>query len=279
MANKFILWCEDVNNTQDYTSFSTDSQREEGFKGSTAASAIRVNTALRQSSLVSAALMNALMPDNQTLTYRNDLTTVTNAINTSLTERIKTTKVDNASQADDSLHADNADNSTNATNVVSLQNNTKVPLTINSNNQLTVNDEIIVRKKLVWEGYLSADTVEGVAIDLPFAIANNDLYEVEMQVPLTGYSEGFKVQVKIGSSVKVGCGNGSGVLFVNINDDTNGVWLFSTLIEIRDHVDHEIRLYPARASLINAKTMSSISSKFNDQALVSSITKIYKIIE
>lgn len=106
MANKFILWCEDENATQDYNTFVNDSQRQSGFQGGQPASAIRVNTALRQANLVSAALMNALLPDNQTLNYRNDIPTVANAINTALTSKIQTTKVNNAS---------NADNATNVT--------------------------------------------------------------------------------------------------------------------------------------------------------------------
>lgn len=105
MANKFILWCEDENATQDYDTFVNDNQRQAGFQGGQPASAIRVNTALRQANLVSAALMNALLPDNQTLNYRNDIPTVANAINTALNTRIKTTKVNNASQADNATNA------------------------------------------------------------------------------------------------------------------------------------------------------------------------------
>ena len=100
MANKFILWCEDENATQDYNTFVNDPQRQAGFQGGQPASAIRVNTALRQANLVSAAIMNALLPDNQTLNYRNDIPTVANAINTALTSKIQTTKVNNAGTSD-----------------------------------------------------------------------------------------------------------------------------------------------------------------------------------
>lgn len=103
--NKFILWCEDENATQDYNTFVNDPQRQSGFQGGQPASAIRVNTALRQANLVSAALMNALLPDNQTLNYRNDITTVANAINTALTNKIQTTKVNNATNADIAQYA------------------------------------------------------------------------------------------------------------------------------------------------------------------------------
>lgn len=93
----FIPWIEDnnVNATQDYNTYLNDSQRKEGFKGGTPASAIRVNTALRQANLVATALMKALNV-SETLNYRSSITDVQNAI----VNGIKATKVNNASNAD-----------------------------------------------------------------------------------------------------------------------------------------------------------------------------------
>lgn len=59
----FLVWVADANlsgNVMDVSSYSYDSQRLSGFQSGTAASAIRVNTALRQSTLVTMAIMNAM---------------------------------------------------------------------------------------------------------------------------------------------------------------------------------------------------------------------------
>lgn len=97
----FIPWIDDnnVNATQDYNTYLNDSQRKEGFKGGTPASAIRVNTALRQANLVATALMNVLGVSSN-LNYRSSVEDVQNAINTTLTNKIRTTKVNDASNAD-----------------------------------------------------------------------------------------------------------------------------------------------------------------------------------
>ena len=129
MANRFILWAENGTNIQSYTEFLNDDQRQAGFQSGTPASSSRVNTALRQANLVSAALMNALMPSDNTLDFTKDLETVTNAINTSLNTRITNTVVNNSA---------NAENATNATNVVT-DGNDKRQLTLNSDNTLTIN--------------------------------------------------------------------------------------------------------------------------------------------
>lgn len=94
--SSFQPWIDDanINATQDYTTFVNDEQRQEGFKGGTPASAIRVNTALRQSSLVVCALMNALNVSDE-LNYRSSVTDMQNAILTQL----KAVKVNNANIA------------------------------------------------------------------------------------------------------------------------------------------------------------------------------------
>lgn len=61
--SKFKVWIDDNNvstNCQTSDVFADDNQRKSGFKSGTGASAIRVNTALRQANLIAVALVNAL---------------------------------------------------------------------------------------------------------------------------------------------------------------------------------------------------------------------------
>lgn len=65
MSTKFKVWIDNPNpgtNIQSYEDFSGDTQRETGFSVGTVASSIRVNSALRQASLVSAAMMEVFAP-------------------------------------------------------------------------------------------------------------------------------------------------------------------------------------------------------------------------
>lgn len=73
MANKFKLWVEDenINATQTYNDFDSDTQRAGGFVGGTPASAIRVNTALRQANLIACALMDVVAPNDNTIDFRS----------------------------------------------------------------------------------------------------------------------------------------------------------------------------------------------------------------
>lgn len=76
MANNFYPWIADsyaTTNTVSPTDFSTDSQRTEGFKSGQAASAIRVNTALRQANLVACALMDIVAPNNPSVSAQSPL--------------------------------------------------------------------------------------------------------------------------------------------------------------------------------------------------------------
>ena len=60
MANKFVPWIDEVEpgtTTQEQSVFAEDSQRVNGFVAGDPASAIRVNSALRQANVVAAALM------------------------------------------------------------------------------------------------------------------------------------------------------------------------------------------------------------------------------
>lgn len=66
MSNNFYPWMSDSTaNCQSSSDFSNDTQRKNGFQGGAAASSLRVNTALRQSSLVVCALMNIAAPNDQ----------------------------------------------------------------------------------------------------------------------------------------------------------------------------------------------------------------------
>lgn|SRR5574344_87807 len=86
MANKFKLWVEDanINATQTYNDFDSDTQRTGGFVGGTPASAIRVNTALRQANLVACALMDVLLPDDNTIDFKSSRADLATAIEVGL---------------------------------------------------------------------------------------------------------------------------------------------------------------------------------------------------
>lgn len=87
----FNLWIDDANlssgtNVQSAPDFSSDAQRSGGFSANQPSSAIRVNSALRQSNLVVCALMDALnITDKNLLTTRSELSSViSNKLNTTL---------------------------------------------------------------------------------------------------------------------------------------------------------------------------------------------------
>lgn len=87
----FNLWIDDANlssgtNVQSAPDFSSDAQRSGGFSANQPSSAIRVNSALRQSNLVVCALMDALnITDKNLLTTRSELSSaISNKLNTGL---------------------------------------------------------------------------------------------------------------------------------------------------------------------------------------------------
>lgn len=86
MANKFKLWVEDenINATQTYNDFDSDTQRAGGFVGGTPASAIRVNTALRQANLIACALMDVVAPNNTSADFRSSRADIAQAISSGL---------------------------------------------------------------------------------------------------------------------------------------------------------------------------------------------------
>lgn len=71
----FYVWIDTPTNSNCMTGsdFNTDTQREDGFKSGEAASAIRVNTALRQANLIAVALVNALGIDDSSLDAKTSL--------------------------------------------------------------------------------------------------------------------------------------------------------------------------------------------------------------
>lgn len=67
MATKFKVWIDNPaegTNIQSYDDFASDTQRSAGFSVGNVASSIRVNSALRQANLVTAGLMQAILPNS-----------------------------------------------------------------------------------------------------------------------------------------------------------------------------------------------------------------------
>ena len=67
MATKFKVWVDTPSagtNVQSMSDFSSDSQRQNGFAAGNAASAIRVNTALREATLITTAIMDTIAPNS-----------------------------------------------------------------------------------------------------------------------------------------------------------------------------------------------------------------------
>lgn len=95
MANKFVPWIDEVEpgtTTQEQSVFAEDSQRVNGFVAGDPASAIRVNSALRQANVVVAALMQLAdeletLPD---LDLNSSVANIANALKASIITPIKT---------------------------------------------------------------------------------------------------------------------------------------------------------------------------------------------
>ena len=110
MATRFSVWIDTPisgTNVQSFTAFSNDEQRKAGFTANTPASSIRVNTALRESTLFATGFMKAFF-DNSTLDATSTVaqmasalsglimtktqvqTYITEQINTSVPEKVET---------------------------------------------------------------------------------------------------------------------------------------------------------------------------------------------
>lgn len=76
--SKFYVWIDNPTSTSCMTSdaFNSDSQRQIGFQSGKPASAIRINTAIRQANLIAVALVNALniTDDKSVMTSLKDMT-------------------------------------------------------------------------------------------------------------------------------------------------------------------------------------------------------------
>lgn len=82
MSTKFKQWIDSPSsgtNIQDQTTFNSDVQRANGFASGNPASAIRVNTALREATLITTALMDTLAP-NSNVDVTSSLNDVKSAI-------------------------------------------------------------------------------------------------------------------------------------------------------------------------------------------------------
>ena len=100
MATRFSVWIDTPisgTNVQSFTAFANDEQRKAGFTANTPASSIRVNTALRESTLFATGFMKAFF-DNSTLDATSTVAQMAAAlsnliatktyVDTSLTEKI-----------------------------------------------------------------------------------------------------------------------------------------------------------------------------------------------
>lgn len=107
MANNFKPWVDDPTADQQVQSaltFSTDEQRIEGFKAGDPASAIRVNSALRQANVVIAGLMQmcdeiVTLPD--CLSLMSSITDIKNAIKSAI-DKLDTNVLNSAKSYTDS---------------------------------------------------------------------------------------------------------------------------------------------------------------------------------
>ena len=100
MATRFSVWIDNPvtgTNIQSYSNFANDAQRKSGFSAGTPASSIRVNTALRETTLFTTGFMKAFF-DTSTLdpsstvaqmaSALSDLIATKAYVDTSLTEKI-----------------------------------------------------------------------------------------------------------------------------------------------------------------------------------------------
>ena len=100
MATRFSVWIDNPvtgTNIQSYSNFANDAQRKSGFSAGTPASRLRVNTALRETTLFTTGFMKAFF-DTSTLdpsstvaqmaTALSNLIATKTYVDTSLTEKI-----------------------------------------------------------------------------------------------------------------------------------------------------------------------------------------------
>ena len=100
MATRFSVWIDNPvtgTNIQSYSNFANDAQRKSGFSAGTPASSIRVNTALRETTLFTTGFMKAFFDTStldpsstvaQVATALSNLIATKTYVDTSLTEKI-----------------------------------------------------------------------------------------------------------------------------------------------------------------------------------------------
>lgn len=162
MPNKFLDWVDDsnINNTQTYEDFENDEQRKQGFKSGTAASSIRVNTALRQANLVANAIMDVVAPNDATLNFKSKRTDVATKIKAGLGN-------------------------------FSIQNNdgTYSKFTKDENGVLKIDDIIIPQKKVILKNANLKSAVSGNSVYIHLTIPNV-IFELNKHYKFDGYWKG-----------------------------------------------------------------------------------------
>lgn len=203
-------------NCQTLENYENDSQRRNGFKGGTAASAIRVNSGLRQANLVACALMEVVGDTTNDLTSSVD--NVKNSINnylntrdvkdniTSFTEAKERSNLTSGEKLSislgkiskyfsdmkalaykDSVGTDDIDNQSITTNklasgatIDNAFNATKInnlQIALDENGILKYNSIVIPQRKLIWSGNIEVKST-GNPIIITDEIKEGDILEV-----------------------------------------------------------------------------------------------------
>lgn len=230
--SKFKLWVEDANvsqNTQAYNTFVNDRQRESGFQAGEPASSIRVNTALRQSSLITVALMEVIAESDTTHDYTSTLASMKTLIKTGL----KSVKVNSASQAD---YADEAEQANNALLLNNIAADVTYPGDGELGNQfplgiLTITDSRGITKIIPQIKVLDAEHIYHIDSN------GNTVIYTEDKTPNEAhyfYNRTFKIQTAMHGFFEFKCNiasistQASFVLPINTPNNTMGIITFST---------------------------------------------------
>lgn len=212
--SKFKIWIDDnkvlpgdAGNVLASDVLETDVQRINGFKSGTDVSSKRVNSILRQNSLVSKALMD--LSDNNTFDYNSTLENIKTAIknlsnytvnftqasalsNITSGEKLSTTLGKISKQFNSLSNFMKEDESgvnlsaTNATNAILNADSTYSGFTRDVNNQLKVGEEIVCIKKPIWVGNQLCPKTTETTIQLSgVTLQQQDTLEVEFIYSVT----------------------------------------------------------------------------------------------
>lgn len=252
MANNFYVWCDDTTNVQSSSTFGSDSERGTGFVPGTPARSIKINTALRQANLIACALTSVLFPDDNTLTVQSSRADVASLINTTLTNKIKATKVDNAGNAD-------------------TVNNLEIKRY--SNGVLKIGDTIIPQKVLLWSGNLTCPGSE----DYETLVLGANVFNVGDRIEIVS-SPQYSLTAGVNPIVFGEIWSDATTNFyfskpVFLSHSGNPWCLGSVKVEIARETG-TVTLYPEEFV-----SFDSQGNRGNDATYASKITAIYKIIE